>query len=156
MVRMTDLKAHLQSDLTAAIRSRDELTAATLRMALAAITTQEVAGKTSRTLTETEVSAVLVKEAKMRREAAAAFRDAGRLDLAEREEAELGVLNRYLPEPLTESEVRAMVADAVSRAADSGITGMPAMGRIMKELTPRTAGRFDGGALAALVRGALG
>ncbi len=153
---MTDLKAHLQSDLTAAIRSRDELTAATLRMALAAITTQEVAGKTSRTLTETEVSAVLVKEAKMRREAAAAFRDAGRLDLAEREEAELGVLNRYLPEPLTESEVRAMVADAVSRAADSGITGMPAMGRIMKELTPRTAGRFDGGALAALVRGALG
>jgi hypothetical protein len=156
MVRMTDLKAHLQSDLTAAIRSRDELTAATLRMALAAITTQEVAGRTSRTLTETEVSAVLVKEAKMRREAAAAFRDAGRLDLAEREEAELGVLNRYLPEPLTESEVRAMVADAVSRAADSGITGMPAMGRIMKELTPRTAGRFDGGALAALVRGALG
>ncbi len=153
---MTDLKAHLQSDLTAAIRSRDELTAATLRMALAAITTQEVAGRTSRTLTETEVSAVLVKEAKMRREAAAAFRDAGRLDLAEREEAELGVLNRYLPEPLTESEVRAMVADAVSRAADSGITGMPAMGRIMKELTPRTAGRFDGGALAALVRGALG
>ncbi len=153
---MTDLKALLQSDLTEAIRSRDELTAATLRMALAAITTQEVAGKSSRTLTETEVAAVLAKEAKMRREAAGAFRDAGRLDLAEREEAELGVLGRYLPEPLTDSEVRAMVADAVSRAADAGISGMPAMGRVMKELTPKTVGRFDGGALAHLVRTALG
>lgn len=156
MAAMTDLKATLQSDLTEAIRSRDELSAATLRMALAAVTTEEVAGKSARTLSDAEVVAVLTKEAKKRREAAAAFRDAGRVDLADREDAELSVLGRYLPEPLTEQEVRAMVAEAVAQAAGAGVTGMPAMGRVMKELTPRIAGRFDGGRLAGLVREALG
>jgi uncharacterized protein YqeY len=152
---MTDLKATLQADLTEAIRGRDEVTAATVRMALAAVTTEEVSGKAARTLTEQEVVGVLTKEAKKRREAAAAFSDAGRTELADREEAELAVLARYLPEPLTEDEVTTMVAEAVASAAQSGVTGMPAMGRIMKELTPRTAGRFDGGRLAALVRAAL-
>lgn len=155
MTAMTDLKAALQSDLTEAIRSRDELTAATLRMALAAVTTEEVSGKSARTLSDAEVTAVLNREAKKRREAAAAFRDAGRPELADREDAELSVLGRYLPEPLAEDEVQAMVAEAVARAADAGITGMPAMGRVMKELTPRIAGRFDGGTLAALVRASL-
>lgn len=153
---MTDLKATLQSDLTRAIRSRDELTAATLRMALAAVTTEEVSGSAARTLTDAEVTTVLVKEAKKRREAATAFRDAGRRELAEREEAELGVLQRYLPAPLSEQEVAAMVAEAVAGAADAGVTGMAAMGRVMKELTPRVAGRYDGGRLAGLVRAALG
>ncbi|HEX6888173.1 MAG TPA: GatB/YqeY domain-containing protein [Candidatus Nanopelagicales bacterium] len=152
---MTDLKASLQQDLTEAIRGRDELTAATLRMCLAAITTEEVAGRTARTLSDDEVVGVLTKEAKKRREAATAFRDAGRAELAAREDAELAVLGRYLPEPLPEAEVAAMVSEAVAAAAASGTTGMPAMGRIMKELTPRTAGRFDGGQLAAMVRAAL-
>lgn len=153
---MSDLKATLQSDLTQAIRTRDELTAATLRMALSAVTTEEVSGSAARTLSEAEVTAVLVKEAKKRREAAAAFGDAGRPELAEREEAELGVLQRYLPTPLTEQEVQEMVAEAVAGAARAGATGMAAMGRIMKELTPRVAGRYDGGKLAGLVRAALG
>jgi len=153
---MSTLKQTLQSDLTEAIRSRDGLTSATLRMALSAVTTEEVAGKSARTLSDAEVMTVLTKEAKKRREAATAFTDAGRPELAEREMAELGVLSRYLPEPLTEEEVGAMVAGAVARVAEQGATGMAAMGRVMKELGPQTAGRFDGGKLAAMVRTALG
>ncbi len=152
---MSDLKATLRSDLTDAIRSRDELAAATLRMALSAVTTEEVAGKAARTLSDAEVVGVLTKEAKKRRESAAAFTEAGRTELAAREEAELGVLARYLPEPLGDEEVAAMVAEAVRAAASAGLTGMPAMGRVMKDLTARTAGRFDGGRLAGMVRGAL-
>ena len=153
---MSDLKATLQSDLTEAIRARDEVTSSTLRMALAAVTTEEVAGKAARTLTDAEVLGVLTKEAKKRREAAAAFAEGGRPELAAREEAELAVLNRYLPEPLTEQEVAVLVASAVAAAAEVGATGMAAMGRVMKELTPQTTGRFDGGRLAAMVRAALG
>jgi hypothetical protein len=152
---MSTLKETLQSDLTDAIRSRDELTSATLRMALTAVTTEEVSGKSARTLSDAEVVGVLTKEAKKRREAATAFADASRPELAERELAELGVLARYLPEPLTAEEVRAMVDAAVARLADEGVTGMPAMGRVMKELTAQTAGRYDGGQVAAMVRSAL-
>ncbi len=153
---MNTLKQTLQSDLTTAIRGRDELTSATLRMALTAVTTEEVAGTSMRTLSDAEVLGVLTKEAKKRREAATAFTDAGRPELADREIAELGVLARYLPEPLTVEEVGVLVEDAVARAAQAGVTGMPAMGRVMKELTPQTAGRFDGGQLAAMVRASLG
>lgn len=153
---MSTLKATLQSDLTTAIRTRDELTAATLRMALTGVTTEEVSGKSARTLSDAEVMGVLTREAKKRREAAEAFADASRPELAERELAELGVLARYLPEPLTAEEVGAMVDAAVVRLADEGVTGMPAMGRVMKELTAQTAGRFDGGQLATMVRVALG
>jgi uncharacterized protein len=152
---MSSLKQTLQSELTTAIRSRDELTSATLRMALTAITTEEVSGTSARTLTDAEVLAVLTREAKKRREAATAFTDAGRPELAAREEAELGVLARYLPEPLTEQEVTAMVDEVVAGLAAQGVSGMSAMGRAMKELTPQTAGRFDGGQLAAMVRAAL-
>lgn len=152
---MSTLKETLQSDLTDAIRSRDELTSATLRMALTAVTNEEVSGKSARTLSDAEVVGVLTKEAKRRREAATAFADASRPELAERELAELDVLARYLPEPLTAEEVSAMVDAAVARLADEGVTGMPAMGRAMKELTAQTAGRFDGGQVAAMVRAAL-
>jgi uncharacterized protein len=153
---MSTLKETLQADLTAAIRSRDGLTSATLRMALTAVTTEEVSGKSARTLSDAEVMGVLTKEAKKRREAATAFADAGRPELADRELAELGVLSGYLPEPLTAEEVAGMVEAAVAAMAAEGVTGMPAMGRVMKELTPRTAGRFDGGQLAQLVRARLG
>ncbi len=152
---MSTLKETLQADLTTAIRSRDELTAATLRMALTAVTTEEVAGKSARILSDAEVMGVLTKEAKKRREAATAFTEASRPELADRELAELAVLERYLPEPLTADEVSTLVNAAVARLADQGVTGMPAMGRVMKELTAQTSGRFDGGELAAMVRAAL-
>lgn len=152
---MPTLKETLQADLTTAIRSRDGLTSATLRMALTAVTTEEVSGKSARTLSDAEVMGVLTKEAKKRREAATAFTDAQRPELAQREMAELAVLSGYLPPALTVDEVTVMVGDAVALATAQGVTGMPAMGRVMKELTPQTAGRFDGGQLAALVRAAL-
>lgn len=155
MAGMDTLKQTLQSDLTTAIRTRDELTSATLRMALSAITNEEVSGKSARALSDAEVNAVLVREAKKRREAASAFADAGRMELAAREEAELAVLGRYLPEPLSAEEVAALVQHAVSAAAADGVTGMPAMGRVMKEVTPQTSGRYDGAQVAAMVRTAL-
>lgn len=152
---MTDLKSTLYDDLTTAIRSRDEVTSATLRMALSAITTEEVAGKVARVLSDDDVLAVLTKEAKKRTEAATAFAGAGRAELAAREEAELAVLRRYLPEPLSRAEVESLVDEAVAQAAAAGATGRAAMGRVMKDLTPQTRGRFDGKALSELVRARL-
>lgn len=146
------LKGTLQSDLTEAIRSRDEVTAATLRMALTAISTQEVAGPAARKLSDAEVLSVLTREAKMRTEAAAAFAAADRPELSARENAELVVLRRYLPEPLSSGQVAALVDAAVAQAAAHGVTGRAAMGPVMKQLTEQTRGRVDGRALADLVR----
>jgi uncharacterized protein YqeY len=143
------LKERLQSDLTTAIRGRDELTAATLRMALTAVTTEEVAGKQARTLTDDEVLAVLGREAKKRREAATAFDDAGRSELADRERAEGEVLAGYLPAQLADEEVATLVREAI---AELGASGPQAMGQVMKVVQPRVAGRAEGGRVAAEVK----
>ena len=103
---MSTLKEQLQSDLTQAIRAQDELTMATLRMALSAITTAEVSGKAARELSDDEVIMVLTGEAKKRREAAESFDGAGATDRADRERAELGVLQAYLPEQLSADACR--------------------------------------------------
>lgn len=153
---MSALKDQLQSDLTDAIRAQDELTMATLRMALAAITNAEVSGKEARELSDDEVVVVLTSEAKKRREAAESFDAGGATDRADRERAELGVLQRYLPEQLSEDEIKAIVAAAVAAAAAEGKTGPAAMGAVMKVVTPQTRGRADGGQVAALVKSALG
>lgn len=152
---MSTLKNQLQSDLTAAIRQQDEITMSTLRMALAAVTKAEVAGKTARELDDDEVVGVLVGEAKKRREAAEAFDGAGATDRADRERDELVVLERYLPSQLSEDELKDLVAQAVASAAAEGKTGPAAMGVVMKSLTPQTRGRADGGLVAALVKQAL-
>ena len=153
---MSALKDQLQGDLTAAIRAQDELTMATLRMALSAITNAEVSGKQARQLSDDEVVVVLTSEAKKRREAAESFDSAGATDRADRERAELGVLQRYLPEQLSEDEIKQIVADAVAAVAADGTTGPAAMGAVMKVVTPQTRGRADGGQVAALVKAALG
>jgi len=149
------LKEQLRADLTTAIKARDELVSSTLRMALAAITNEEVAGKVARELSDADVLAVLGKEAKKRREAATAFDDAGRGELADKERAEGEVLARYLPQPLTDEEVQTIVSAAVAQAAGSGATGPAAMGAVMKVVQAQTTGRADGSAVAALVRAAL-
>jgi uncharacterized protein YqeY len=146
------LKARLQSDLTEAIRGRDELCAATLRMALTAVRAEEVAGETVRELADAEVTTVLNREAKKRREAAAAFEDAGRPEKAARERDELAVLQGYLPAQLSDADLAALVAEEVAVAAAAGAAGMPAMGRVMKAVQPRVAGRAEGGRVAAEVR----
>ena len=153
--RMSDLEQRLQQDLTSAIRERDELTTATLRMALTATKNEAVSGSQARELTDDEVLAVLTREAKKRRESAQAYDDAQRPALAERERAELSVLTRYLPAQLGEDELRALVDAAVARAAADGQQGMRAMGAVMRILTPQTTGRADGGRVAALVKDAL-
>jgi uncharacterized protein YqeY len=153
---MTALKDQLKSDLTTAIKSRDEVTSATIRMALTAITNEEVAGKESRTLSDDDVLTVLGREAKKRRESAEAYDAASRPELADRERAELDVIARYLPQPLSDAEVEAIVAAAVAEVSASGATGGAAMGAVMKLVQPQVKGRADGGMVAGLVKASLG
>ena len=146
------MKQRLQDDLTAAIRASDELRSATIRLALSAIKTEEVAGKSARELSADEIITVLSKEAKKRKEAADVYRSAGAEDRAVSEEAELAVLAEYLPLALTSEEIAAIVKDAVAQAASAGLTGMKAMGAVMKVVQPKTLGRADGAEVAALVK----
>ena len=146
---MPELKNRLQADLTQAMRERDELKLATLRMALAAVTNEEVAGKAARELSDDEVARVLTREAKRRREAADAFASGGRPELAERERAEGRVLDEYLPVQLSDDDLRALVASAID---ETGADGPRGLGAVMKVVTPRVAGRAEGGRVAAEVR----
>jgi uncharacterized protein YqeY len=147
------LKETLQNDLTTAMKARDELTAATVRMVLTAITNEEVSGKSARVLTDAEVVTVLGREAKKRREAAEAFEQGGRADRAERERQEGAVIERYLPQQLTSEELASIIATTI---AEVGATSPQQLGLVMKSLQPKVAGRADGAAVAAAVRGALG
>ena len=153
---MSTLKEQLQADLTTAIKSRDEVTAATLRMVLTAVTNEEVAGKEARVLSDEDVVTVLGREGKKRREAAEAYDAASRPELADRERAELEVIARYLPQQLSEDEVRSIVDAAVAEVTASGATGGAAMGAVMKLVQPQVKGRADGGQVAGLVKAALG
>jgi hypothetical protein len=153
---MSALKDQLQSDLTTAIKARDEVTSATIRMALTAITNEEVAGKEARALSDDDVLTVLGREAKKRRESAEAYDAADRPELADRERAELQVIARYLPQPMSDAEVQSIVTAAVAEVAATGATGGAAMGAVMKIVQPQVKGRADGGQVAALVRSALG
>ena len=146
---MTELKDRLRADLNTAMRERDQVRLRTIRMALTAITTEEVAGDTQRQLSDDEIVKVLTREAKKRREAAEAFDGAGRADQAAAERAEGDVLAGYLPAQLSDEEVARIVADAI---ASTGASGMQAMGQVMKVVTPQTQGRADGARVAAEVR----
>jgi uncharacterized protein YqeY len=146
------LKDTLQHDLTEAMRSRDELVTSTIRLCLSAITNEEVSGKEARVLNEAEVIQVLSREAKKRRESAQAFADANRPDRAERENAEGEVIARYLPTPLSETELASLIAEAIK---ESGAAGPAGMGLVMKLLSPKIAGRADGAAVSSAVRAAL-
>jgi uncharacterized protein YqeY len=146
------LKNTLHADLNDAMRQRDQVRTGTLRMVLTAVTNEEVSGTQARELSDDEVLKVVVKEAKKRREAASAYTDAGRSELAEKEVAELAVLEGYLPAQLSDEELDALVARAV---ASTGATGMGQMGQVMKATQPLVAGRAEGGRVAAAVKKAL-
>ncbi len=150
---MAELKDRLRADLTTAMKGRDELGTATLRMVLSAVTAEEVAGKEARELTDDDVMAVLRREAKKRREAAEAFAGAGRAEQADRERAEEGVIAGYLPAQLEDADLAALVADVVT---GTGAAGMKDMGRVMGAVQGRVAGRAEGGRVAAEVRRQLG
>jgi uncharacterized protein len=146
---VNELKERLRTDLNAAMRARDQVRMRTLRMALTSITNEEVSGATAHELSDDEITKVLTREAKKRREAADAFESAGRADQAAAERAEGVVLAEYLPAQLSDDELAGMVSEAIT---ETGAAGMPGMGKVMKVLTPRIAGRADGARVAAEVR----
>ena len=146
------LKEKLQADLTDAIRSRNEVVSGTVRMLLAAITNEEVAGKAAKVLTDAEIITVLSREAKKRREAVEAYTQAKRDDLAGKEKAEAAVIANYLPEQLSENEIKKLIADAIAETDAKGPAGM---GLVMKVLQPKIAGKADGGVVSGLVKAAL-
>lgn len=152
---MSALKDRLRADLTTAIKAREEIRSSTLRMVLTALTNAEVAGKVQRELSDEEVVGVLASEAKKRREAATAFTEGGRAEMAAKELAEAEVLAEYLPAQLSEAEIVDLVTAAVEQSGAAG-EGMRAMGKVMGILTPQTKGRADGGFVAAEVRRQLG
>lgn len=149
MVFMAELKERLRTDLSAAMRARDNVRMRTLRMALTAITNEEVAGKAARELSDDEVLKVLAREAKKRREAADAFGSAGRAEQAAAEQAEGEVLAGYLPAQLGDDELARIVAEVLT---ETGEAGLSSMGQVMKTVTPRVAGRAEGARVAAEVR----
>ena len=150
---MAALKDQLRTDLTTAMKARDTVRTRTLRSALTAVSTAEVAGSSSRELSDDEVIKVLAREAKRRREAADAFDAAGRAEQASAERAEGDVLDAYLPAQLGDDELAAIVAAGI---AESGAAGPRAMGQVMKVVTPEIAGRAEGARVAAEVRRQLG
>ena len=146
------LKEKLQNDLTEAMRARDEVRSSTIRMVLTAIKNEEVSGKEARDLSDAEVITVLSREAKKRREAAEAFEQAGASDRAANEKAEGVIIAEYLPAQLSESEIKEIIAAAIT---ESGATGPQQMGQVMKLIQPKIAGRADGGIVSSLVKAAL-
>ncbi|MGW4489298.1 GatB/YqeY domain-containing protein [Amycolatopsis sp. NPDC004368] len=146
---MTTLKQILHDDLTTAIKARDQLRSATLRLTLSAIAYEETAGDAHRELSDDEVQKIITREVKKRRDAAEAFAGAGRAESAEREQAEAEVLKAYLPAQLSDDELAALVTDAV---ASTGASGMAGMGAVMKAVQPKVAGRAEGGRVAAEVK----
>jgi uncharacterized protein len=146
---MAALKDQIRADLTASMKARDEVRTRTLRMVLTEISKEEVSGTSSRELEDGEIQRLLTREAKRRREAADAFRDAGRTDQAAAETAEGEILAEYLPAQLDDAELTALVSAAI---ADTGAAGQGAMGQVMKAVTPKVAGRADGARVAAEVR----
>jgi uncharacterized protein YqeY len=152
---MSALKDRLRADLTTAMKARDELRSSTLRMVLTAITNAEVAGKVARELSDDDILGVLSTEAKRRREAATAFEEGDRPEMAAKEAAEGEIIADYLPTPLTEAEIAELVTAAIAQTGTAG-EGMRAMGKVMGVVTPQVKGRADGGAVAAEVRRQLG
>jgi uncharacterized protein YqeY len=154
---MAELKNRLRADLTAAMKSQDKLRTATLRMLLAAIQTEEVAGKQSRELTDADVIKVLAKEAKKRAESAEIYTQNGRGELAANEHAEARVIDEYLPAPLSEAELADVVDTAIAQVAEQigERPGMKQMGQVMKAATAIAAGKADGARLSGAVKARL-
>lgn len=154
---MAELKSRLRADLTDAMKTRDKLRTATLRMLLAAIQTEEVSGKEARELSDDEVLKVLARESRKRNEAAEIYTQNGRGELAANEHAEARVIDEYLPTPLSEAELAEVVDTAMAQVAEQlgERPGMKQMGMVMKVATALAAGKADGSRLSAAVKDRL-
>ncbi|ODR09858.1 glutamyl-tRNA amidotransferase [Mycolicibacillus koreensis] len=154
---MTELKARLRSDLTQSMKSQDKLRTKTLRMLLAAIQSEEVAGKQARELSDADVLKILARESRKRGEAAEVYTQNGRGVLAAEEHAEARVIDEYLPAPLTDGELADVVDTALAQVAED-LGARPShqqMGLVMKAATAIAAGKADGARLAAAVKDRL-
>ena len=152
---MNSLKDRLRTDLVTAIKARDDVRSSTIRMILTAVTNAEVAGKVSKELSDDEMLSVLSTESKKRREAAVAFEEGDRPEMAAKERAEAAVIADYLPAQLGPEEIAAVVTAAVEKLGAAG-SGPKAMGQVMGIVQPQVKGRADGAAVAAEVRRQLG
>jgi uncharacterized protein YqeY len=154
---MAELKSRLRADLTDAMKTKDKLRTATLRMLLAAVQTEEVSGKQSRELSDDEVLKVLARESRKRGEAAEIYAQNGRGELAATEHAEARVIDEYLPVPLTEGELADVVDTAMAQVAEQlgERPSMKQMGLVMKAATAIAAGKADGARLSAAVKNRL-
>ncbi len=154
---MAELKARLRTDLTAAMKARDTLRTATLRMVLAAVQTEEVSGKQAHELSDAEVLAVLTREAKKRGEAAQIYTSNGRGELAANERAEAAVIEEYLPTQLDDDELAHAVETAMAQVAEQlgERPGPRQMGLVMKAANAIVAGQADGARVAAAVKARL-
>ncbi|KAA8970489.1 GatB/YqeY domain-containing protein [Mycobacterium sp.] len=154
---MTELKSRLRADLTQAMKSRDKLRTATLRMLLAAIQNEEIAGEQPRQLSDDEVITVLARESRKRAEAAEIYTQQGRGELAAEEHAEARIIDEYRPTPLTEAELADVVDTAIAQVAEQlgERPGIKQMGMVMKAAIAIAAGKADGARLAAAVRARL-
>ena len=152
---MSALKDQLRSDLTTSMKARDQLRSSTLRMVITAVSNAEVAGTESKELSDDEVLTVIGSDVKKRREAADAFTQGNRPELAEKELAEAEILTAYLPAQMSAEEIAAVVTAAVEQTGAAG-EGMKAMGKVMGIVSAQTKGKADGGAVAAEVKRQLG
>ena len=148
-----ELRERLSAGLKTAMREQDALRLGTLRLINAALKDQDIALRAeNRTVGDAEATAILAKMVKQRQESARAYEEGGRLELAEKERAEIKVIEGFLPRKLGEAEVTAAIDDAVAR---TGATSLRDMGRVMGELKARHAGQMDFGAAGAAVKARL-
>lgn len=149
------IKERLQTDLTASMKARDDVTTSTIRMLRSAITNAEVAGDAAVELTDDQVISVLQSEAKKRAESAEVYEQNGRTESAAKERAELAVIERYLPAAMSDDELEAIVDEEIARAAAEGAEGGRAMGAVIKAVRERAGASAEGGRIAALVKSKL-
>ena len=146
----SEIKARIADDLKAAMKAGDRDRLAVLRLVMAALKQKEVDERTH--LDDSQVLAVLDKLVKQRRESIKQYRDAGRDDLADKEAAEIGVIETYLPAQLSDEEIGSLVDEAV---ADTGASSVRDMGKVMNALRPKVQGRADMGKVSAMVKNKL-
>ncbi|SAI74611.1 Uncharacterized conserved protein [Bordetella ansorpii] len=147
------LKTRLSDSVKDAMRAKDTARLTTLRFLLAAVKQKEVDER--RDLADAEITAIIEKQVKQRRESIAAFEQAGRTETAEQEKAELAVLQEFLPQAASPEEVSAAIDAAIAEVTAQGVTGAPAMGKAMAILKPALAGRADMSAVSAQLKARL-
>jgi len=145
------LKAEIQEAVKIALKSGDAVTLSTLRLLLSALHNEEI--KLRKELTAEEIQKTIATLCKQRGEAIELFRKGGREELAQKEEAELLVLQRYMPQPLSEAEVATLIRASIDEA---GAKGIGDLGKVMKLLMPKVSGRSDGKRVSELAKALLG